>query len=100
MYIKDREGDPEHPTRFLTKCRGSGVFDGLSKINLRCMAKFQGRHREVLGTLPQLSQGELRLLVHRRGTRDLLPEGYNGGWRSFQTPGGGDSFGGILTKDL
>ena len=29
MYIKEKEGDPEYPMRFLTKCQGSGVFAGL-----------------------------------------------------------------------
>ncbi len=29
MYIKEKEGDPEYPMRFLTKCQGSGVFGGL-----------------------------------------------------------------------
>eukprot|EP00435_Cladocopium_sp_Y103_P066106 s858_g28.t1 len=33
MYIKEKEGDPEYPMRFLTKCQGSGVFDGLSKTS-------------------------------------------------------------------
>ena len=31
MYIKEKEGDPEYPMRFLPKCQGSGVFDGLSR---------------------------------------------------------------------
>ncbi|CAE7315015.1 mshA [Symbiodinium pilosum] len=31
MYIKEKEGDPEYPMRFLSKCRESGVFDGLSR---------------------------------------------------------------------
>ena len=33
MYIKEKEGDPEYPMRFLTKCQSSGVFDGLSKTS-------------------------------------------------------------------
>ena len=28
---QEKEGDPEYPMRFLTKCQGSGVFDGLTK---------------------------------------------------------------------
>ena len=30
MYIKEKEGDPEYPMRFLTKCQGSGVFSGVA----------------------------------------------------------------------
>ncbi|CAK8995701.1 SNF-related serine/threonine-protein kinase (SNF1-related kinase) [Durusdinium trenchii] len=29
MYIKEKEGDPEYPMRFLTKAQGSGVFNGI-----------------------------------------------------------------------
>lgn len=31
MNCQEKEGDPEYPMRFLTKCQGSGVFDGLTK---------------------------------------------------------------------
>ncbi|CAE7225427.1 mshA [Symbiodinium natans] len=30
MYIKEKEGDPEYPMRFLSVARKSGVFDGIS----------------------------------------------------------------------
>ena len=30
MCIKEKEGDPEYPMRFLTKCQGSGVFSGVA----------------------------------------------------------------------
>jgi len=33
MYIKEKEGDPEYPMRFLTVTRNHGVFNGTSKTS-------------------------------------------------------------------
>eukprot|EP00438_Fugacium_kawagutii_P003545 Skav202731 [mRNA] locus=scaffold1326:165235:167339:- [translate_table: standard] len=56
MYIKEKEGDPEYPMRFLTKCQGSGVFSGIgSTQGARDLAQhLRAEDRGKVGSMKRL----------------------------------------------
>ena len=90
IYIKERKGEPwVIPCVFGPNAKEAGFLDGLSKTS-GVWVNSEDYIGKFLDCFLKISEGELCFLAHRRQPcKDKLPEGYNGGWRSFQTLGAG-----------